>query len=1031
MQFEELGGDYKFFSMQAGGGKNREEIEQKLMSRQLENQKNSKRTLSKKEQRGDGFLNKAIRSMTIAAYLRCLYASVEYAPNVELRKQAIANIRDPLMFRAITQLCDATNFDEHANIGAKYLRVMRSIVKLPREKETETMDMLMHYEFIAIVIQKVLSKIVDKMKKDIQLTQGDQVTIYEISLTFYTLVMQTNNFVFSTLDLLQLHYKKETDLWLQENLVKKTKLPEFLEPENEAGPYKRRCQYTPHRYVGPVTPDNYQVDVPVLREQQSVQSMLVEYMVMKLFSRQSIFSLIDILFKDMKEDYKIFEVDDEEEEALEADEEEQPGDEGESAGSGGSEGSDGEEEMKVKKECADPLKVYYEDIEKYLDCKSILTIETIKDIVGVIMSSCQNKLSYDILETIMKGVVFEKKKLRESFMQEILNTGERTTVGVELEKHINVQNYNIELKIQEQKAREEAEANPGEEPKPVKVVVPHERVVSYSILDVNNTLVAEPGQSYDAIIDNEFRDVNFKKRIFVLTTHRILILKNLPNRLRCPTCPDYKFCPRGPITEYAIHFPDIETIINFKQLPQKLVIKYHATAKPPTVAKFQMTLNIPTITETDKLLESLSATMQELLSEENKYRKKASDRLNEKPVDKHNPLVKYPIRKRKLAVSYTDRFVRKDIRRLIESVANNNNKNILGNNDSLEEREKEKEKYKVELINATLVHSDFFNQRFFKDFVESKFTKVDGQLTSKGLDDAPALADYFAQNLTLGDEDANVVPNSIHVGIAGQSLVLLREKWQDWVFYKDRKQVTQRLDRDEVLIKRRDCRNNAPPQEDTVSPNVSKSKALENSKASRDSRKNWVPTPVTDEQKAFGKKMKEYSEGVGPLAAERIRECQGMERSLFQVLAVVHIQEIVRIDVHRGRQPSVELACQISSEEEANEDSPGQLKTSRDGPEESKKEDKTIHLLFTGDMERQKFIQWIMDLHEQLLEPEEQEDPENDEEQLAEDLRLASRDSSKMKLNDGSSDFSKLQKTKYRQIFEQKKTTQKKVDDRD
>jgi hypothetical protein len=41
-------------------------------------------------------------------------------------------------------------------------------------------------------------------------------------------------------------------------------------------------------------------------------------MVLKLFSKQSIFSLIDILFKDMNEDYKIFdppiEDDDDEEE---------------------------------------------------------------------------------------------------------------------------------------------------------------------------------------------------------------------------------------------------------------------------------------------------------------------------------------------------------------------------------------------------------------------------------------------------------------------------------------------------------------------------------------------------------------------------------------------------------------------------------------------------------------------------------------------------------------------------------------------
>ena len=77
------------------------------------------------------------------------------------------------MFRSITQLCDSTNWDESASIGAKYIRVMRNIVKLPPDRGTETTDMLMHYELIAIVLQKVLAQIVDKMKKDIQLTDSD------------------------------------------------------------------------------------------------------------------------------------------------------------------------------------------------------------------------------------------------------------------------------------------------------------------------------------------------------------------------------------------------------------------------------------------------------------------------------------------------------------------------------------------------------------------------------------------------------------------------------------------------------------------------------------------------------------------------------------------------------------------------------------------------------------------------------------------------------------------------------------------
>ena len=85
-------------------------------------------------------------------------------------------------------MCDAADWDDTAHIGAKYLRVVRHVIKLPFERDSEDNRMLMHYELIAMVIQRTLSKIMDKMKKDIQLTEGDQITIYEISLTFHIVI---------------------------------------------------------------------------------------------------------------------------------------------------------------------------------------------------------------------------------------------------------------------------------------------------------------------------------------------------------------------------------------------------------------------------------------------------------------------------------------------------------------------------------------------------------------------------------------------------------------------------------------------------------------------------------------------------------------------------------------------------------------------------------------------------------------------------------------------------------------------------
>ena len=57
---------------------------------------------TRKEHRNDGVQNEEIRALTIAAYLRCLYAAIEYAPTKNLRQFAIEAIRDPAMFKAIT-----------------------------------------------------------------------------------------------------------------------------------------------------------------------------------------------------------------------------------------------------------------------------------------------------------------------------------------------------------------------------------------------------------------------------------------------------------------------------------------------------------------------------------------------------------------------------------------------------------------------------------------------------------------------------------------------------------------------------------------------------------------------------------------------------------------------------------------------------------------------------------------------------------------------------------------------------------------
>jgi hypothetical protein len=70
-----------------------------------------------------------------------------------------------------------------------------------------------------------------------------------------------------------------------------------------------------------------------------------------------------------------------------------------------------------------------------------LARECIKRFLGYYLSKCKD-FKYDILEAFMKGVVFERKKLRESFLQEILrahvDSGLRSSIETYLleQKHV-------------------------------------------------------------------------------------------------------------------------------------------------------------------------------------------------------------------------------------------------------------------------------------------------------------------------------------------------------------------------------------------------------------------------------------------------------------------------------------------------------------------------------------------------------------------------------------------------------------------
>jgi hypothetical protein len=55
------------------------------------------------------------------------------------------------------------------------------------------------------------------------------------------------------------------------------------------------------------TKHNYRVNLIDIRNKLTIQEEVVEYMITRLFNKLSVYSLLDILFNDMKDDAGIFE----------------------------------------------------------------------------------------------------------------------------------------------------------------------------------------------------------------------------------------------------------------------------------------------------------------------------------------------------------------------------------------------------------------------------------------------------------------------------------------------------------------------------------------------------------------------------------------------------------------------------------------------------------------------------------------------------------------------------------------------------
>ena len=121
--------------------------------------------LNKRDIANSGIQNLEMRSLCIAAFLRCLFNSLEYAPDGEFYKNAIENLHSDILFKSVTQLCASTGWFE-AQIGTKYIQVMRYLIRLPRTARFEKKKSILKYEILAIVIKRIMIRLRSKIKNE-------------------------------------------------------------------------------------------------------------------------------------------------------------------------------------------------------------------------------------------------------------------------------------------------------------------------------------------------------------------------------------------------------------------------------------------------------------------------------------------------------------------------------------------------------------------------------------------------------------------------------------------------------------------------------------------------------------------------------------------------------------------------------------------------------------------------------------------------------------------------------------------------
>ena len=124
------------------------------------------------------------------------------------------------------------------------------------------------------------------------------------------------------------------------------------------------------------------------------------------------------------------------------------------------------------------------------------------------MCSCPKTVKFEIMEKIIKNMVFKNEKMRQSFMQEILNAADTASYRRALEDKINIKTDDKFRTVKEYYLEFKKTTTRG---------TPYERIMELSEVDMNLAIHDQIKKEIQPIP----WDPNFVPRLFILTNNGI------------------------------------------------------------------------------------------------------------------------------------------------------------------------------------------------------------------------------------------------------------------------------------------------------------------------------------------------------------------------------------------------------------------------------------------------------------------------------------------------------------------------------